>query len=76
MLHAEKDAPAKNLGPVAELLASDAAGRAGDGISKEEWISEVLTGHSADDEAQLGCLKVILALWSDGFWPWPRWFES
>jgi len=76
MLHAEKDAAAKNLSPVAKLLASGAARRAGDGLSKEEWISEVLTGHSADDEAQLGRLRFILALWSDGPWPWRRWFES
>ena len=71
-LNAEKDAVAKNLGPAAELLASDAARRAGDGLSKEEWISEVLMGHSADDEAQLCCLRLILALWSGGPWPWQR----
>ena len=72
MLSAKNTAREKNLGPAAPLLASDAFRRCGDGLSKEEWISEVLVGHSADDAAQLGCLTLILTLWLDGPWPWAR----
>jgi hypothetical protein len=67
-----KEAAAKKLPRAGEFLAIDAAGRARAGLSKEAWISEVLKGHTADDEAQLGCLNLIVTLWRDGPWPWPR----
>jgi len=69
-LNSENEAAAKKLPRAGQFLAIDAAGRARAGLSKEEWISEVLKGHAADDEAQLGCLSVIVKLWRDGPWPW------
>jgi|SRR5580700_4257689 hypothetical protein len=71
MVDAENEAAAKNLAPAARLLAVDAARRAGDGTSKEDWILEVLKGHASDEDAQLRCLRLIVALWSEGPWPWP-----
>lgn len=71
-LDVENEAAAKNLAPAAQLLAVDATRRAGDGISKEDWILEVLKGHAADEDAQLGCMRLIVTLWSEGPWPWPR----
>jgi hypothetical protein len=71
-LRAEKEAKTKGLSPAAQLLASDSNRAASDGLSKEQWISEVLNGHESDEWAQLGCLKQITALWTEGPWPWPR----
>lgn len=71
-LRAEKEARTKGLTLAAQLLASDSNRAAADGLSKEEWINEVLNGHEGDEWAQLGCLKKIVTLWSNGPWPWPR----
>lgn len=68
----ESEAGIKGLPQTAQLLASDAAKRAAAGLSREEWITEVLQGHKSDEAAQLGCLKYIVTLWSEGPWPWPR----
>jgi hypothetical protein len=78
MLDAENEIGARGLPRIAELLTVDAAKYAGSGFSKEKWISDVLTGHLEDvegltaDEAQLGCLKWIVTLWSEGPWPFLR----
>lgn len=71
-LDAENESKAKELPETAQLLAKDAANCAAAGQSKEQWISDVLSGHAGDDAAQLGCLKHIVRLWSDGPWPWPQ----
>jgi hypothetical protein len=73
-LDAENEVRTKsqNSCETAQLLARDAARDASLGITKEDWILEVLRGHGDDQEAQLGCLKHIAALWQDGPWPWPR----
>jgi hypothetical protein len=73
-LDAENEVRAKSqkTNGAAELLAADAFRDASLGIAKEDWILEVLNGHGDDQEAQLGCLKLIAALWQDGPWPWPR----
>ncbi len=69
---AEIEAKAKHLSEAAQALLSDAVKSAGAGLSKERWIGDVLNGHIGDDEAQLGCLRHIVALWNDGPWAWPR----
>lgn len=56
---------------VAVPLVRDAVLNADRGVTKEDWILEVLTGHGEDEDAQL-CLKIIIALWERGPWPWPR----
>ncbi|MFY9732478.1 MAG: hypothetical protein WAK24_17845 [Candidatus Acidiferrales bacterium] len=73
-LDAENEARAKSEEPwgAAELLVSDAARDAALGIAKEDWILDVLKGHGEDEESQLGCLKIIVTLWQEGPWVWPR----
>jgi hypothetical protein len=73
-LDAENEVRAKSQKPwgAAELLVSDAVRDAALGITKEDWILDVLKGHGHDEEAQLGCLKIIIELWQKGPWPWPR----
>jgi hypothetical protein len=55
-----------------QYLISDAVRSAAKGISKEQWIAEVLSGHKGGDAAQLACQRQIVTLWSDGPWAWPR----
>jgi len=71
-VEAQNEARARQLPLAAELLVSDAVRSAAQGISKEQWIAEVLRGHERDEAAQLGCLRHIVTLWNDGPWPWPR----
>lgn len=77
-IDAESEADAKNLPPGANFLAIEATRYASEGLTKEEWICDVLKGHVEDapgltgDEAQLQALRLIVTLWSDGPWPWPR----
>jgi len=54
------------------MLLADSNRAASGGLSKELWIIEVLRGHESDEWVQLGCLKQIVALWTDGPWPWPQ----
>jgi hypothetical protein len=69
---AENDAKARELSDTAQLLVGDASKAAGQGKSPEEWIWEVLRGHANDEDAQRRCLQLIVDLWSNGPWPWPR----
>lgn len=69
-IDAESEILARQLPDTAHALIWDAFTAAGQGISKERWILEALTGHAGDDGAQRGCLRHIIALWSDG--PWQR----
>lgn len=71
-LDAENEAKAKGLPLAAQLLARDAAMRCGEGLTKEQWIINILQGHAENEPAQLRCLKHIVAIWSDGPWPWPK----
>jgi hypothetical protein len=71
-LEADRESYIEDQGSTIELLASNAQARADAGLSKEQWISEVLNGHTDDDEAQIGCLLRIAELWKNGPWPWPR----
>jgi hypothetical protein len=73
---AEKEAELKGLPSTAQLLVCDANKQAAAGVSKEEWIAEVLQGHADDDAAQLGCLACIVRLWSEGLLPWPAGTEK
>jgi len=66
----EIEAEAKGLPHLARLLAWDASRAAVAGITKEEWIMQVVTGHEGDDKAQIACLKYIVVLWEQGPWPW------
>ena len=71
-LDAENEAKAKQLPVAARMLIWDAVRSAAGGVTKEQWIAEVLSGHASDETAQLGCLRHIVTLWSDGPWAWPR----
>ena len=66
----EIEAEAKGLPHLARLLAWDASRAAAAGMSKEQWIVQVVMGHEGDDKAQIACLKYILVLWEQGPWPW------
>jgi hypothetical protein len=66
----EIEAEAKGLSHLARLLAWDASRAAAAGLTHEEWILQVLTGHACDEKAQITCLKYILVLWEQGPWPW------
>jgi hypothetical protein len=66
----EIEAEAKGLPHLARLLAWDASRAAVAGITKEEWIMQVVRGHEGDDKTQIACLKYILVLWEQGPWPW------
>ena len=66
----EIEAEAKGLSHLARLLAWDASRAAAAGMTKEEWIMQVVTGHEDDEKAQITCLKYILVLWEQGPWPW------
>ena len=79
-LRAERQCGAAGLPEIAQLLADDAMRSAANGVTKETWIAEVLEGHGNDEdstaseneEAQLACMKFIVALWTNGPWAWPR----
>ena len=71
-IDAHDEASAHHLAPAAALLISDATQSAGQGVSKERWIMEVLNHHEGDDAAQLACMRYVVALRSGGTWPWPR----
>jgi hypothetical protein len=66
----EIEAEAKGLSHLARLLAWDASRATAAGMTKEEWIMQVVTGHEGDEKAQITCLKYILVLWEQGPWPW------
>ena len=66
----EIEAEAKGLSHLARLLAWDGSRAAASGMTKEEWIMQVVTGHERDEKAQITCLKYILVLWEQGSWPW------
>jgi hypothetical protein len=68
----ENEAKARQLSDTAQQLTWDASNSAGQGMSPEEWICEVLRGHAGDEDAQRRCLQLIVDLWSDGPWPWLR----
>lgn len=65
---AENDAKARQLSDTAQQLIWDASNSAGQGMSPEEWICEVLRVHAGDEDAQRRCLQLIVDLWSDGPW--------
>ena len=70
---AENETKVKGFPLAAGFLVRDAARRCGDGLTRTEWISEVLAGHADDEGAQLGCLNLFVKLWSDDdLWAWPR----
>jgi hypothetical protein len=71
-LRAEHEAKTKGLSEAALTLLAGSNRAASEGLSKEEWIIEVLRGHQSDEWAQLGCLRHIVTLWADGPWSWPR----
>jgi hypothetical protein len=71
-LNAEHEALAEGQALMVQFLATNAQTRADAGLSKEQWIAEVLSGHADDDDAQIGCLLRIAELWKSGPWPWPR----
>lgn len=71
-LDAENEVAARGLGATAELLSADSHQAAQQGISKEKWIADVIAGHGGDDTAQISCLVLIIELWRNGPWPWPR----
>lgn len=76
IIDSDNEAEAKQLPLAARLLARNATRRAAVGLSKEQWIAEVLSGHSSDEDAQLACLSLIVGLWADGPWPWPRTYPN
>jgi hypothetical protein len=55
-IDAEYEAPAKGLPETTRLLVSDAYKFAGEGLSKERRIAEVLSGYETDEDAQRTCL--------------------
>jgi hypothetical protein len=69
---AENEAKARQLSDTAQLLSRDASNSAEQELSPKEWICEVLRGHESDEDAQRRCLQLIVDLWSNGPWPWPR----
>jgi hypothetical protein len=64
------DARARGLSRLAGLLVLDAVIAAARGELKEEWIVQVLSGHAGNEHFQLQCLREIVALWTEGIWPW------
>jgi hypothetical protein len=64
------DARARGLSRLAGLLVLDAVIAAARGELKEEWIVQVLSGHAGNEVIQLECLREIIALWTEGIWPW------
>jgi hypothetical protein len=64
------DATARGLSRLAGLLVLDAVIAAARGELKEEWIVQVLSGHAGNEDIQLECLREIVALWTEGIWPW------
>jgi hypothetical protein len=66
------DARVRGHSHLAGLLVLDAVIAAARGISKEQWILHVLTGHAGNDDAELECLREIVALWTDGVMPWSK----
>ena len=71
-LDAEIEVAARKLGPAAEALTGDAYQAIREGVSKEKWISDVISGHAGNDAAQIACIVHIVELWRNGPWPWPR----
>jgi hypothetical protein len=73
---AEKEAGLRGFTSTAQLLVRNANRRAAAGLSKQEWMAEVLAGHADDDAAQRGCLAYVLELWNEGLLPWPAGSEK
>jgi len=72
----EKAVYEKPLSETAQLLVFDSVRAATRGVSAEDWIIEVLRGHSGDMGTQMGCLSEILELWRTGPWAWAQSTES